>query len=81
MNENDMQKTGALSRFIGERYKKYVQLVKDGVIMPLNSITFTGDRSFEACREEGKSHCLGADSFEAIVDVSHARDRVKPLPV
>ena len=81
MKERDMKETAAPSRFIGERYKKYVQLIKDDIIMPLNSITFTSDRSFETCKEEGRSFCLGAETFEAIVDVGNARDRVKPLPV
>jgi len=71
----------ARSRFIGERYKKYVQLIRDEVIMPLNSITFTGDGTFERCIEEGKSFCSGAAEFEAVVDIAAVRDRVKPLPV
>jgi hypothetical protein len=73
--------SAALPSFIGERYKKYVQLIRDGAIMPLNSITFTGERGFDACKEEGRSFCLKADTFEAVVDVSDARGRVKPLPV
>jgi len=71
----------ARSRFIGERYKKYVQLIRDEVIMPLNSITFTGDGTFERCVEEGKSFCSGSAEFEAVVDIAAVRDRVKPLPV
>ena len=80
-SEERARGNAARSRFIGERYKKYVQLIRDDVIMPLNSITFTGDGTFERCIEDGRSFCSGAAAFEAVVDVAAVRDRVKPLPV
>ena len=70
-----------LSGFVGERYKKYVQLIADGVILPLNSVTFTEGKGFHECKEEGRKLSLGADSFDAIVDIVMVRQMVKPLPV
>ena len=63
-----------------ERYERFKEAIDNGLIMPLNSTTFTSDSDFDKCKRDGTEICKKAP-FEAVIDVTIARSKVKPMPV
>ncbi|OQW96589.1 MAG: hypothetical protein BWK74_08145, partial [Desulfobacteraceae bacterium A6] len=65
-------------RYLQERYERLKEAIENGMIMPLNSTTFTKNAGFDECKEEGAKICSEA-LFDAAIDVKIARAHVKPM--
>ncbi len=65
--------------FLNGRYDRYKNAIEEGFILPINSTTFTSEKNFKECVDQGIFYC--SKSFEAVIDVIIARERVAPLPL
>jgi hypothetical protein len=66
--------------YLRERYRRFKKAIDAGMIMPLNSTTFTEESDFQKCGTDGLKFCQKT-SFDAVIDVRIARGIVKPMPV
>ena len=61
-------------------YKKIVQAIEDGKLVPLETVLLTSRTSFGDAVEEGRQNLLDVDDFDSLLDINRARtDPVRPI--
>ncbi len=61
-------------------YKKIVQAVEDGKLVPLETVLLTSRTGFGDAVEEGRQNFLDVDDFDSLLDINRARtDPVRPI--
>lgn len=66
--------------YLSERCVRVRKVVEAGLVLPINSTTFTEESDFRKCVEDGEMICRKTE-FDAVIDVRAARCLVKPMKV
>jgi len=63
-------------------YTKIVRLIREGSLVPLESVWLTKNKAFWEAVEQGNNNLHDPTEFESMMDLSLARDHdITPLPI